>query len=79
MSNWNYRVVRKPGFANEPYYEIHEVYYNEDGTIKYWSSDPMTPFGETPEELELDVTRMLKAFIRPLLKLVDDLLKEVEN
>lgn len=81
MSSWNYRVIKKATvFHGEPYFEIHEVYYAEDNNeIAYWSSDPMTPFGETAEELATDLKHMAEAFNKPILELVNDLLKEVEE
>jgi hypothetical protein len=32
--SWNYRVVKFEGAFDEPYYEIKEVYYNRDNSLK---------------------------------------------
>lgn len=64
--SWNYRVFRKT-CAGHAFYEIHEVYYRLDGTIKGWTENPINPSGETPEELKQDFSKQLLAFERPIL------------
>jgi hypothetical protein len=59
--HWNYRVAHRPGSA-VPSYGIYEVYYDEDYDIKMYSKNPISPFGDTTEELEADVSMMLHAF-----------------
>ena len=63
---WNYRIVRK-AFKEHVAYQVHEVYYNPDGTIKGWTENPINPAGETPEELKQDFSRQLLAFESPIL------------
>lgn len=80
----NYRVIRKEtSWGGDPYphYEIHEVYYNEDGTFQSWTSDWLAPYGETLDELRSDLLRMLEASEKPVLEISNDsrLLKEVET
>ena len=47
---WNYRIikhdVRKPA-----YFAIHEVYYNDGGTITNWTADPINLTGGSKSEL----------------------------
>lgn len=38
--SWNYRIVRcETGMG--PVWELHEMYYDEDGTPKYRTSEPV--------------------------------------
>jgi hypothetical protein len=68
MAYWNYRVIRKDedktGTAS---YQIHEVYYQENGVIDGWTEMPVQPCGNTCEELREDIRFFLKAFQRPVL------------
>ena len=65
---WNYRVVRHVvASLGETYYQIHEVYYNEDGKIMSMTEKGIAPLGETTTELQLELTRMLDALKKPVL------------
>lgn len=53
--SWNYRVVkfvRGEGTPpnGETFYAVHEVYYNEDGTVRGWTQSAVSPNGETSQE-----------------------------
>ncbi len=64
---WNYRIIRS--FCNnEEQHAIHEVYYTENGEIDAISADPVKPYGETADDLRLDLERMLKAFDKRVLE-----------
>lgn len=76
--HWNYRVIRKqyplakslcpPGEeAFEYSFSIHEVYYNEDGTITGVSVDGMAAAGDTEVELREAYVQMAEAFNAPTL------------
>ena len=78
MSYWNYRVVEKD-ITNKvdcseieydtTSYEVHEVYYDEDGSITMWSAEPIAPYGEgCLKDLEVDIKFMLDACSKPILK-----------
>lgn len=70
MAHWNYRVIRKPHPDSQgASYEIHEVYYRDDGTVEAWTDSPVQPYGETPEELREDIRFLLQAFRQPVLEL----------
>ena len=71
---WNYRIIRRTFGSNE-LYQIHEVYYDDDGCIKSWTENPIIPTGETPEELEQDFSKQLLAFGSPILN-YDVLIRE---
>lgn len=64
--SWNYRVMRRE-FAGEVSFGIHEVYYNEDGSIRNWTTDPVSCGGETIEELQHDHECQSYAFGKPVL------------
>lgn len=69
MSHWNYRVVRKPWPDTDSVsYELHEVYYTDEGAIESWTADPVAPRGESSAELREDVRWFLQAFRRPILE-----------
>ena len=71
--SWNYRVIRKTNPHTETYfYHIHEVYYDDNKKIKSWSTKPMSPYGETPEEIKKDLTWMLLSCDKPILEEVVD-------
>ena len=78
--SWNYRVAHRPGSV-VPSYGIYEVYYDNDFDIAMYSKDPISPFGDTAEELEADVTMMLHAFNEVPLNLnhVDYMIKQKEK
>ena len=57
--SWNYRVIKRV-IRGEYSYNVHEVYYTDDGTIRVWSENPIIPTGETPEELKKDFLMQLK-------------------
>jgi len=58
--SWNYRVVRRM-IGNMDTFQIHEVYYREDGAIHTFTEDPVGAFGESLEELKRDLRWMLEA------------------
>ncbi len=69
MSHWNYRIIKKEILeSEEKAYQIHEVYYDEQGNIEGWTESPISPFGATPEELREDIRYQLNAFRKPILK-----------
>lgn len=90
---FNERIIREdnPGgeIYGEPYlYSIHEVYYENDGTIIGWRERPVNPMvtdadinDKTPTialAMRNYLTRMLKATEKPILKIVDNKLVEIE-
>ena len=64
--SWNYRVLKhvEEDFTS---YHIHEVFYNEDGSIMSCSEYQCSPFGETAEELKEDFELMAGAFEKPVI------------
>lgn len=69
MTTWNYRVIRKncPN-GGQPTYQIHEVYYRENGSIDCWTQAPVEPLGISESQLRNDVHAFLAAFRLPVLE-----------
>lgn len=75
---WNYRIIKKKteGF-DEVYYEMHEVYYNDDGSIYALTENPIAPYGATIKELKQSLSYMQAAFEKKVL--IDGKIKFVDN
>ncbi len=58
----NYRIGHRP--KTEPLlgHMIYEVFYEEDGQVKMYAQDPISPFGDIPDELYEDMCNMMRAF-----------------
>lgn len=57
---------------DENSFTLHKVYYDDDGSVKYWSTDPIAAYGETLEELKNDLEHQLKALEKPVLEETED-------
>src|SRR5690554_6258417 len=69
MTTWNYRVIRKSCLTTgEATYQIHEVYYREDGSIDCWTQEPVEPLGVSEAQLRNDIHAFLSAFRLPVLE-----------
>lgn len=68
---WNYRVVRTLIPTSSPFmeedYAIHEVYYNDDGSIWGMTEQPVPIHGENLEDLRVGLEYMMQALERPVL------------
>lgn len=72
--SWNHRVIRRsnaPSMDLEWTYQIHEVYYNDDGSIESWTENPVAPVGENPLELQSEIRNFSEALNKPVLKEVE--------
>jgi len=67
MSYWNYRIIKKQN-KDDRLYEVHEVHYNESGTIVSWTEEALHPMGESLAELKAEISHYLQAFRLPVLK-----------
>lgn len=63
---WNYRVIRHVE-NREEYFTVHECYYDNNGEPEMISTEPVYPYGSTPEELLAEVERYKAAFNLPIL------------
>lgn len=73
MGTWNYRVFKEPEDGS---LTIHEVYYNDDGSMNGWTATPVNPVGDTPDELMSTLVLMREALARPVLEVRDGKLCE---
>jgi hypothetical protein len=69
MTSWNYRVIKKySACTQETTFQIHEVYYRNNGTIDCWNSEPVEPLGVSEANLRNDIHAFLCAFRLPILE-----------
>ena len=66
---WNYRITHRPKSAPLEGYQIREVFYDEKGRVKFYTKEPVTAFGDIPDELYEHFCDMMKAFDREPLNL----------
>jgi hypothetical protein len=68
VSHWNHRVIRRVDpDPREEYCQIHEVYYEEDGSIRGWTENAVRPFGESRQDLVWEIEHYLIALKKPVL------------
>ena len=76
---WNYRLVKhddtppKSKSGKYVYYGLHEVYYNDDGSIYMYAPDPDV-VGDSIEEIRESLEMMLRDVERSK----DDILTDTE-
>lgn len=71
---WNNRVFRRYADINgvpEPFYTMHEVYYNENNEIDGYIEDEKAPWGQDVEELRTVLQWMLEACDRPVIDILE--------
>lgn len=69
MTTWNYRVIKKTcPHTQETTFQIHEVYYQPDGSIDCWNHTPVEPLGISEPSLRNDIQAFLAAFRLPVLQ-----------
>jgi hypothetical protein len=77
--SWNHRVVRRfypnTHMDDSILYEIHEVYYDKDGTIGSITQEPISIMEETVDDLRKTVERLTKCLESPIIDY--DTLQEV--
>lgn len=74
--SWNYRVTKtlvpmgdREVYENHEIFEIREVFYKDDGSIRAWSRDAVKPFGESLAELRDDLVKFDRAIQMPIIDL----------
>ncbi len=68
MTYWNYRVLMRQDPVEGETYEIHEIYYDEDGEISMWTERPAEVEEGSVESLRHTLTHMLDALDKPPLR-----------
>ena len=71
---WNHRIV----IDKYGTYSIREVYYEPNDRIIAWTERPVSPCGESMDEISADIALMMKAFDKSVL-LEEELIKEMES
>ena len=77
MGTWNHRVIKRPDSVDEWYYCIHEVYYDEDGSVYLWTENGVRAGSDSVEGVKEFLGLMLEACNKPVLveqdgKLISD-------
>jgi len=65
--SWNYRVVKGKCDDGEEYFGIHEIYYNDDGSIRLVSEDQQPVAAETLEDVKSVLQMMLDCLSKDVL------------
>jgi len=72
MSGWNHRVMhhvyKSPTGIEEEFFEIHEVYYDDNDKVDGYTKNAIAPGGNTVEELRAELQRMLDCLNKPVLE-----------
>ena len=64
-THWNHRVVRRT-YNSESNYGVYEAYYT-DGRVVSITMEPVTPQGESMDELREELAMMARACEHPVL------------
>ena len=67
--HWNYRIVSEQAPEGE-FLQMYEIYY-DDGKIIGMLEKPSTPYGESLDELQVEMNQMMDAFQKPVLSMKD--------
>ena len=74
---WNHRVMKREKVdGDDDWYQIHEVYYKENGEVDGYTSDGIAAGGYTLEDLREELTRMLEATEKEILIYEDQIYME---
>ncbi|GEN82875.1 hypothetical protein SLU01_11870 [Sporosarcina luteola] len=77
MDMWNYRVLKGKQNGSDCY-EIHEVYYDEDGKPRAWAESHNVLIDDGLDELKETYDYIQNAFKMPVLEEVDGKLVELK-
>ena len=72
LDGWNYRIQRR-FWRNDvteediEHFVLVEVYYNKDGSVAFWTEEPVAIGGDTVGDMKEGFHLMMKAFDRPVL------------
>lgn len=62
MRHWNYRVMKRENAQGQIGFGIYEVFYDDNGEIKSWTENSLTPVCDSEEDLKEEMKIMMKAF-----------------
>lgn len=66
MSVWNYRVLAFEQ-NGETYFQVHEVYYDENDKPNGYTQNPISVGSETIEGINWTLNEMLECLSKPIL------------
>jgi hypothetical protein len=79
--SWNHRIIRRiylnTHMDDSILYEIHEVYYDSDGTISSITKEPISIMEESVDDLRKTVERLTKCLEQPIIDY--DTLQEIQQ
>ena len=64
---WNYRIMKRKIDQSNFEFGIYEVFYDQNGIIKGYTENSLTPTTESPEDLKFELDRMKEAFDKEVL------------
>jgi len=67
MGHWNYRVVKSKKWYGEIWYEVREVYYDDEGNVNGYTEEPGRPVATGLQELREVLEWMIKSLDKPVL------------
>lgn len=65
--SWNNRVLVHEDSEGDYFFQIHEVYYNEDGSPRGYTARGTTPHGNSIEDIDWGLDMMKKCLNKPIL------------
>ena len=69
--SWNYRVLANEYKEGKIYFQVHEVYYNEDGVPDGYTENPITIGGEDTESVGWTIDKIMEGYTKPVLWMGD--------
>lgn len=67
---WNHRILASE-HKGEVYYQIHEVYYNDNGTPNSYTKNPITIGSDDIEGIKWQLEHIPKCLEKPILSVKD--------
>jgi hypothetical protein len=65
--SWNYRVLAFKDPMHEVVFQIHEVYYKEDGSLRAYGTNPAIMLSEDLKGLRWAANQVKKALSKPVI------------
>jgi len=78
MSYWNHRVLATQ-YKDEVFFNVHEVYYNDDNTPNRYTKDPISIGSESIKGIKWQINRIKECLKKPILWAGDKFPKECKE
>lgn len=76
--SWNYRLMATPDGNEGMWFEIHEVYYDEEGKPKNYTTIPAEISGNNIDDIMFSLNAMKEAVNRPILWMEENFPEEFD-